>query len=164
LNDKGGERGKAIEPCAEPRLWDAATAEEEELYKSIVEDRVKHSPYYELLGMEVIGLAPGEARLRIATGPHLHDDDGLVHKGVLFSLADASSGVAMTTIVSRGSRRVATVEIKANFLASVKDGVITATGRVIAHDGGLAISEAEIRDEKDVLLAKGMATFIILPE
>ena len=121
------------------RLWGAETPEEEERYKKIIDDRVRNSPFYMLIGMEVIGLAPGEARLRIKTGPQLHDEDGWVHPGVIFGLADASSGVAMATMVPRGSRRIVTVEMKANFIAPVKSGELTGIGKVLESDEELTV-------------------------
>ncbi len=109
-------------------LWDAKDEEEEGRFKKIVEDRVKHSPFYALIGMEVVGLAPGEARLRVGAGPHHCDEGGEVHPGVVFALADAASGVAMATQVPHGSRRVVTVEMKANFLAPAGQGATHRNG------------------------------------
>jgi uncharacterized protein (TIGR00369 family) len=143
-------------------LWDAKDAEEEGRFKRIVEDRVKHSPFYALIGMEVVGLAPGEARLRVGAEPHHCDETGEVHPGVVFALADAASGVAMATQVPHGSRRVVTVEMKANFLSPAGQGELTATGKVLQASEDIAISEAEVRDEAGRLLATSMATFMII--
>jgi uncharacterized protein (TIGR00369 family) len=143
-------------------LWDAKDAEEEGRFKRIVEDRVKHSPFYALIGMEVVGLAPGEARLRVGAEPYHCDETGEVHPGVVFALADAASGVAMATQVPHGSRRVVTVEMKANFLSPAGQGELTATGKVLQASEDIAISEAEVRDEAGRLLATSMATFMII--
>ena len=144
------------------RLWGVKTPEEEERYKKIIDDRVKNSPFYKLIGMEVTYLAPGETRLRIVTGPQLLDEDGLVHPGVIFGLADATSGVAMATLVPRGSRRIVTVEMKANFMAPVKGGKLTGIGKVIDVNEELAVSEAEVFDSEGNLVARSMATFMML--
>ncbi len=143
-------------------FWGARNAEEEEWFKKIVEDRVKHSPFYELLGMEVVGLDPGEARLRIEAGSHHCDEKGTVHPGVIFALADASSGVAMATLIPRGSRRVVTVEMKANFVAPAGQGKLTGTGKVLQEDVDIAVSEAEVRDDAGNLIATSMATFMVI--
>lgn len=143
-------------------LWDAKDAEEEERFKRIVEDRVKHSPFYAHIGMEVIGLAPGEACLKVGAGPQHCDESGEVHPGVVFALADAASGVAMATQVPHGSRRVVTVEMKANFLAPAGRGGLIATGKVLQTDEDIAVSEAEVRDEVGNLVATSMATFMII--
>jgi uncharacterized protein (TIGR00369 family) len=143
-------------------LWDAKDAEEEGRFKRIVEDRVKHSPFYALIGMEVVGLAPGEARLRVGAEPYHCDETGEVHPGVVFALADAASGVAMATQVPHGSRRVVPGEMKAKFLSPAGQGELTATGKVLQASEDIAISEAEVRDEAGRLLATSMATFMII--
>jgi uncharacterized protein (TIGR00369 family) len=143
-------------------LWDAKDDEEEGRFKKIVEDRVKHSPFYAHIGMEVIGLAPGEARLKVGAGLHHCDEKGEIHPGVVFALADAASGVAMATQVPHGSRRVVTVEMKANFLAHAGQGELFGTGRVLQADEDIAVSEAEVRDRAGNLLATSMATFMIV--
>lgn len=144
----------------EKMLWDAASPEEEENYKRIIEDRVRHSPFYELLGMEVVRLARGKAVLRIKAGPGHCDEAGKIHPGVIFALADASSGVAMATLVPYGSRRVVTVEMKANFLDRAGQGELIGSGEILEEDGDIAVSEAEVHDEGGRLLARSMATFI----
>jgi uncharacterized protein (TIGR00369 family) len=112
--------------------------------------------------MEVAGLAPGEARLKLRAGPRHCDESGKVHPGVVFALADAASGVAMATQVPHGSRRVVTVEMKANFLAAAGEGELVGTGRVLQASEDIAVSEAEVRDESGKLVATSMATFMII--
>ncbi|RJP27141.1 MAG: PaaI family thioesterase [Actinobacteria bacterium] len=141
-------------------LWDATTPEEEERYKKIIEDRVERSPFYELLGMEVIRLSPGKARLRIRAGLQHCDESGHVQPGVVFALADASSGVAMATLIPYGSRRVVTVEMKANFIATAGAGELVGTGEILQADGDIAVSEAEVRDARGNTVARSMATFM----
>ncbi len=152
----------ALENPGSGYLWEAKDEEEEGRFKRIVEDRVKHSPFYALIGMEVVGLSPGEARLRVEAGPRHCDEKGEVHPGVVFALADAASGVAMATRVPHGSRRVVTVEMKANFLAPAGAGELTATGKVLQADGDIAVSEAEVRDASGGLVAVSQATFMII--
>lgn len=140
----------------------APTPEEEERFKKIIDDRVNASPFYRLLGLEVVGLAPGEARIRMKAGPHLHNTTGIVHGGAIAALADASSGVAMTTRVPRGSRRIITVEQKVNFIAPVREGDLTGIGKVVQGEGEITVSESEIFDHEGKLVAKSIATHMLL--
>lgn len=142
------------------RLWGAASPEEEERYRKIIDDRVRNSPFYELLGMEVVGLSPGEARLRIEAVGHHCDERGEVHPGVVFALADAASGVAMATLVPHGSRRVVTIEMKSNFIAPAVQGELLGVGRVLEELEDIAVSEGEVFDGEGRLLARSMATFM----
>jgi len=55
---------------------------------------LRATPLYGLLGLELLGWAPGSAQFRLATRPDHANLGGAVHGGVLFSLADAAFEVA----------------------------------------------------------------------
>ena len=135
----------------------------EERFRKIVEDRFSRAPFYDLIGLSIESLSKGEARLSLKAGAHLHNTIGIVHGGAIASLADASSGVAMATLVPGGSRRVITIEQKVNFIAPAREGKLLGIGRVIWMDNDIAVSESEIRDEEGSLVAKSIATHTLLP-
>ena len=113
------------------RIFDAATPEEEERYKRVVADRVDNSPYYRLIGIEVIGLSPGRSRLRLKAGRELHNLGGIVHGGALTSLADAAAGVALATLLDKDRERPMTVELKVNFCSPAIEEELIAEGNVV---------------------------------
>ena len=129
-------------------------------FREIIEDRAKHAPFYRLLGMEVEELALGSAAISLKAESRHLDEGGSVHPGVIFALADAASGVSLATLLHHGSRRVVTVEMKVNFLAPAGQGTLMGRGRVVAEDEGVAVCEAEVRDGRDALIARSMATFM----
>lgn len=133
----------------------------QELIK-IAEDRMKAAPYYRLLGLEVVGLSSGEARIGMRAGEHLHNTSGIVHGGAIASLADAASGVAVATKVKSGSRRIITIEQKVNFISQVREGYLTGIGRVVYEGGRIWVSESEIIDEGGRLVAKSVATHMVI--
>ncbi len=132
----------------------------EEGFREIIEDRARHAPFYRLLGMQVAELSRGGAVIRLRADTGHMDENGHVHPGVVFALADAASGVSLATLFRRGSRRVVTVEMKVNFLAPAGAGTLTGRGRVVAEDGEVAVCEAEVRDAAGALVALSMATFM----
>lgn len=140
----------------------AWTEEQKRRFEQIVKDRVKEAPFYELLGLSVEGLDEGEARIKMKADSHLHNTSGIVHGGAIAALADASSGVAMATIIPGGSRRIITVEQKVNFISPARKGDLFGTGTVIWHEGDMAVSEAEIRNEDGDLVAKSIATHMLI--
>lgn len=145
----------------ERKLWDAATPEEEERYKSIIRERVKDSPFYQLIGMEVTALAPGKATISMPVSRKHHNLGGIVHGGAITSVADAAAGVALATLLTPGVERPITVEIKVNFCAPVINGVLRANGSVLQKGSRIAVCEAEVL-EGDRLIAKGIATYMVL--
>jgi uncharacterized protein (TIGR00369 family) len=140
----------------------AGTAELEDRYKKIIEDRVSGAPFYELLGLSVEKLAQGEAQLKMKASARLHNTTGIVHGGAIAALADASSGVAMATLIPGGSRRIITVEQKVNFISPAREGDLVGTGKVLWSEGDIAVSEAEIRDDEGNLVAKSIATHMLI--
>ena len=57
---------------------------------------------------------------------------------------------------------ITTVEMKVNFIAPAKLGLLTATGKIIHKGKRIAVGDAEVRDSKKRLVAKGLVTYIIL--
>ena len=136
--------------------------EAEERLRRVAEERMKAAPFYRLLGFEVIRLKEGEAHIGLKVGPHLHNTSGIVHGGAISALCDAAAGVAIATIVESEQKRVITLEQKVNFISPAREGYLKAIGRVV--HGGLRIwvSEAEVFDDSGKLIAKSIATDIVL--
>ncbi len=129
--------------------------------EEIIRDRTRYSPYYLLLGMRVRELHPGESVLELEVGSHHLDERGRVHPGVIFSLADAASGVAAITLVPGGSRRVVTVEMKVRYFAEVASGNLTAYGKAVWKRERLVFADVEIFGEEGTTVASGTATLFL---
>lgn len=95
--------------------------------------------------------------MRTVAGPSHCYESGSVHPGVIFSLADASRGVVMVT---HGSRRIVTVEMKAGFIAPAIQGELLGIGRVLQEDEEIAVLEAQVSDGEGNLPATSMAAFM----
>ncbi|MHB1130913.1 MAG: PaaI family thioesterase [Chloroflexota bacterium] len=119
------------------------------------------SPLYQLLGLRVMAVGGGEARLELPVGERFHQRQGAVHGGITATLADACIGIALTSALPAGQRAV-TVEMKINYLAPVKEGRLIGRGRVVHRGARLLLGEAEISDQDGRLVAKALATYTIL--
>ena len=137
------------------------TPEEQAHYEEIRRQRTLGSPYYQLLGMELIELGRGSCRFRLKADGKLHNLGGVVHGGALASVADAAMGVSLATLTDPRSERPVTVELKINFMAPVVEGELEARGRIIQRGRTVAVGEAEVTDAEGRLVAKAMGTFVI---
>lgn len=144
------------------RIFDAATPEEEERYKRVVADRVDNSPYYQLIGIEVIGLSPGRSRLRLKAGRELHNLGGIVHGGALMSLADAAAGVALATLLDKDRERPMTIELKVNFCSPAIEEELIAEGNVVRKGSRIATCESDVNTTEGRIVAKCLATYMIV--
>jgi 1,4-dihydroxy-2-naphthoyl-CoA hydrolase len=99
------------------------------------------------LGIRTFGGAE-EVDATIAWAPELCTGGGLLHGGVLMTLADAAGAVCAFLNLPEGARTV-TIESKTNFLGAVREGAVTARARP------LHVGKTTIVVETDVLDATG---------
>jgi uncharacterized protein (TIGR00369 family) len=86
---------------------------------------------------------------------------GRLHGGVIFSLADHASGWAAYSTL-QPQERTATLEMKINYIAAVHDEDCIAEARVVHRGRTSIVVEAEINTAAGRLVAKTLATFIVL--
>ncbi len=133
-----------------------------ETYESALRKAVARGPYYRLLGMSVEKLDIGFARFRMPFKKGLLQVNGVVHGGAIASLADTAVAFALMTLVQPGEM-VTTVEFKINYLAPVEGKDLFGEARVVSKGRKIAVADMEVKNGEGQLMAKGMATYIILP-
>ena len=121
------------------------------------------SPYYRLLGMEVVEIKGGESRIKLRFKQDLTHPYGIVHGGAIASLGD--SAVAMALIGLGDPRdRITTIEFKVNFFAPVSKGELEAHAKIIHRGSKTAVGDVEITNEEGKLVAKVLATYSIMKD
>jgi acyl-CoA thioesterase len=133
---------------------------EKEKYLEQVKDLVNRSPYYQLLGIEIVKMKKGMAILRMRFRRELTHALGLMHGGAIASLADSAVAMALITLVDP-SDRITTIEFKVNFVAPVDEGKLTAQAKILHRGGKTAVGDVDVLNEKGGLVAKVIATYSI---
>lgn len=98
------------------------------------------------LGMRVVDVGPGTATAEIEVRPELVHGFGALHGGVVAALVDHVLGTAVFPVVPAGTWP-ATLEFKLNYLAAVREGVVRATGRVVALRRRTAVVQVDVTNE-----------------
>jgi len=116
-------------------------------------------------GFKVVKVEEGrfEASLRIR--PQHRQQDGLVHAGVIATMADHTAGYAAFTTVSP-KYRILTVEFKINFLKPAQGGYLLCRSRVLSRGRKVIVSESEVFSraaDAEKLVAKAMVTLMVTP-
>ncbi|HEY7659650.1 MAG TPA: PaaI family thioesterase, partial [Actinomycetota bacterium] len=88
---------------------------------------------------------------------------GMLHGGVIATLADVACGLAYRTRIATGTMAV-TSSLTVTYLAGGGAGVVTARGRVLKRGGRFGYAEADVVDATGTLLARASATFSVLPD
>jgi 1,4-dihydroxy-2-naphthoyl-CoA hydrolase len=92
----------------------------------------------------------------------VHQPYGLLHGGATVALAESVGSAASAYFVDSQKFIVKGIEISANHLKSVKDGVVTATAKMIHKGRTTHLWEIRIVNEKNELVSLCKLTNIIL--
>ena len=123
-------------------------------------------PFAQWLGMAEADAGEGWFEVRLALRPEHAQHDGVVHGGVVATLADTCAAMAAFTLAAPGEQ-VLTVEFKINYLRAARAGALRCRGTVLRQGRTLTVAEAEVfadGPETSVLAAKAMATVALVPE
>jgi len=124
--------------------------------------RLKDSNMLRFLGFRLMTAEPGRVVLQFRVRSHHLQVHNVVHGGVTATLADTAGGMATYLAVPPGTR-VATVEMKINFLEAIERGTVTADARVIRCGRHFSVVECDVRDSAGRLAGKALMTFAIGP-
>jgi uncharacterized protein (TIGR00369 family) len=88
---------------------------------------------------------------------------GTLHGGMIATLADTATGLALRSTLDEGMT-FTTTQLGVTFLAPGREGRILAKGRVVKSGKRFGYAEADVIDAEGRLLARATATFAVLPE
>jgi acyl-CoA thioesterase len=123
--------------------------------------RLRNSAPGQLFGYELDSIGDGKAVMSLRVLDRHKQIHGVVHGGILASLADTAGAMAAYPMLPRGTR-LATVEMTINYLEAVDRGPIIAEARVLRLGRTLAVAECEVKDAAGRLAAKALLTFAIM--
>ena len=130
---------------------------------SAVIEAVGDSPFIKLMGLKVLELDWGVAKLAIELDTKHLQPFGMVHGGVCASLVDAAAFWAVATQIE-AKEGLTTTEMKLNYLAPKQHGRLIGYGRALKTGRTLCLGETRVEDEEGRLIAHGTAGFMRLPD
>jgi len=101
----------------------------------------------------------------VATMPvtsKVHQPAGILHGGATVALAESVGSTAAYRFVDNTTQEIRGLEITANHLRSLKEGVVTATARPIHTGRTTHLWEIKVVDEDDKLVSLCKLTIIVL--
>lgn len=122
------------------------------LYKRVSESFEKQS-FLTLIGAKIEHVEKGKVIVSCERKETLLQQQGLLHGGVITTLADISGGYAALTTMPENSE-VLTVELKINLMRPATSNKIIAVGEVIKAGKTLVIVESTVTGEDNKIIAK----------
>lgn len=116
-------------------------------------------------GFEVLRVDEGRFETRLKLRPEHLQQDGLVHAGVIATMADHTAGYAAYTTVTP-KYRILTIEFKINFLKPAQGEYILCRSGLINTGKKVIVGESEVfslSGVKEKLVAKAMVTLMVAP-
>jgi uncharacterized protein (TIGR00369 family) len=115
-----------------------------------------------LLGIDFKEPGDGEMRARLELEEKHMAPNGYLHAGTVVGLADSACGYGCILNLPEGATGFTTIELKTNFLRSVREGTIECEAR-LAHGGRTTqIWDATIADPNGRTMALFRCTQLIL--
>jgi 1,4-dihydroxy-2-naphthoyl-CoA hydrolase len=112
------------------------------------------------LGIEMVRFAPGRLWCRAKVTDELLTPFGNVHGGVLAAVVDHITGVVVYPLMKPG-QWAATTEVKLNYIAPVRTGVLETESTVLAMTNRSAVVRGEIHyEDRLVCAAQGTLTIV----
>lgn len=118
-----------------------------------------HMPFNALLGFTVTEVHEDGITLECPIRPDLWNGMGVVHGGVIATLADAAVGISL--MQKHGAEQPATtVEMKLNYLRPAGKGSLYARAHLLKSGLTLAVGRADVKDDNNNLIATALVTYM----
>jgi len=140
-------------------------AQMSEAQQSLVEQIFARAPFIQSLAIELVSFGSGWCETRVRIVPEFQQQHGLVHAGIVMTLADHTCGGAAATQAPPGED-VITVSNNFSFLRPAVGPVLYCRAQVLRSGKRLAFVEADVTIERDnarVVCAKATSTLAIIP-
>ena len=121
---------------------------------------LKIAPFGKHLGIEILEVGEGVARLKMPYRHELTNPAGNLHGGAIATVADSAMAVAIGSILGTPARHF-TVKLEMRYKAAVTDGVIIAEAKVSQRKQRLFLGEAVVTNGDGKVIATATGTFMV---
>jgi uncharacterized protein (TIGR00369 family) len=94
----------------------------------------------------------------------VHQPMGLLHGGASVALAESVGSAASMLFVNTEHSEIRGIEISANHVKAKREGIVTATARIIHQGKSIHLWEIKITDENNTLISICKLTNMVLPK
>ncbi len=153
-----------IDTIINQSIFDNYVNRQENVIMADVEEmrkRFDNSPYALNMGMKLVDLSKGYARVKLELKKEFLNWENLIHGGVIASLLDQAFGCSLNTL----DHIYVAVQLNVNYLSAAPVGeTIYAESKVIYAGKKLGVSEMTVSDSKGKTIARATGTTVSLGE
>jgi uncharacterized protein (TIGR00369 family) len=115
------------------------------------------------LGIQLVEGSKDRIKGTMPVTPAVHQPFGLLHGGASVALAETLCSIGAWLNVDQEREMAVGLEINANHLRGVTDGVVTGTARPVHVGKRTQVWEIEIEDERGKLVCISRCTLAVVP-
>lgn len=133
-------------------------------FRERIREHLTRQEFMKLIGCRLTVIEPGYVEAEIEIELRHEQQTGIVHGGVIATIADVAAGFAGFTLV-RDDQQTVTVEMKTSFLRASRHGRLRAIGTVTKQGRSFHFCEADVfsidADGNETLIARASTTMAI---
>lgn len=115
------------------------------------------------LDMEIVEMTKERVVARMPVTPKVHQPYGLLHGGASVALAETVASIGGMMNVDQAKEGVVGLEINANHLRAVRDGMLSAVATPIHIGRRTHVWQVLITDERDKAVCVSRCTLAVVP-
>ena len=127
-----------------------------------VTEGIRRTPLHALMGLTVVEGGPRTVVTMELSDAVRGKIAGSVHGGMLATLADVASAIALSTLLEPTQLQV-TTDIHVRYYRQPRSGPLTAVAEVVHRGRRLLGTECSITDSEQRILARSTATYMVVP-
>ena len=127
-------------------------------------NKVSENTLMQTLNIEYIDAGPDYLVATMPVNSSVHQPMGLLHGGATVALAESVGSAASMLFVNSDVSEVRGIEIAANHLKAKRDGIVTATARIVHKGRSIHLWEIRVVDENNHLISLCKLTNMVLPK
>lgn len=126
-------------------------------------NRISKNTLMQTLNIEYTDAGPDFLTATMPVNPSVHQPMGLLHGGASVALAESVGSAASFLFVNPEHSEVRGIEISANHVKAKRNGIVTATAKIVHKGSSIHLWEIKITDENNALISICKLTNMILP-
>ena len=127
-------------------------------------NEVSKNTLMQTLNIKYVDAGPDFLVATMPVNSSVHQPMGLLHGGATVALAESVGSAASMLLVNSDLSEVRGIEIAANHLKAKRDGIVTATARIVHKGRSIHLWEIRVVDENDHLISLCKLTNMVLPK
>ncbi len=132
-------------------------------YLRNVEERGRDAnPFFRLFDIKILNYREGHSLLSMIVRGDMHNGEGWLQGGIYTAIADEAMALAIYPSLDE-VEHIATVSLTTTFIRGVREGTITAEGRILKRGKRFIFAEADVKthEREPVLLTRSSAVFSV---